>query len=136
MRAPGDYTALLALGIALTFVVQACVIASGVLGLLPLSGVVTPFLSYGRSAMLANFLALGIVLAIARRQGPVRAAAAGRRPRGLCGARLAGGAVLARAGWVQLVGGRTPWRQRPASRSRATAGTASRTTRACSQPRA
>ena len=103
VRAPGDYTALLALGIALTFVVQACVIASGVLGLLPLSGVVTPFLSYGRSAMLANFLALGIALAIARRQGPVRPhlhAAV----RVVCGVlAIAGAAVLARAGWVQLV---------------------------------
>jgi cell division protein FtsW (lipid II flippase) len=103
VRAPGDYTALLALGIALTFVVQACVIASGVLGLLPLSGVVTPFLSYGRSAMLANFLALGIVLAIARRQGAVRPQLYAA-VRVVCAVlAIAGGIVLARAGWVQLV---------------------------------
>lgn len=102
VRAPGEYTALLAVGIGLTFGVQACVIASGVLGLLPLSGVVTPFLSFGRSAMVANLLAVGIVLAIGRRQGP-------RRPHLIVPVRTAGivlslaaTAVLARAAWVQL----------------------------------
>lgn len=72
-RAPGDFSAFLATGVALVLVVQAFVIASGILGLLPLSGVVTPFLSYGRSSMLANCLAIGVVLAVARRQGPTRA---------------------------------------------------------------
>ena len=38
---------------------RAVIIASGLLGLLPLSGVVTPFLSYGRSSMLANCAAVG-----------------------------------------------------------------------------
>jgi cell division protein FtsW (lipid II flippase)/cell division protein FtsI/penicillin-binding protein 2 len=103
LRAPGEYTALVALGIALTFVVQGCVIASGVLGLLPLSGVVTPFLSYGRSAMVANLLALGVVLAIAKRQGPPRPQLAAA-VRVLCLVlAAAGGAVLARAGWIQVV---------------------------------
>jgi hypothetical protein len=37
----------------------------GLLGILPLSGVVTPFLSYGRSSMLANCAAVGIVLGAA-----------------------------------------------------------------------
>jgi cell division protein FtsW (lipid II flippase) len=72
LRAPGDYTALLATGLCLTIAVQVLVIAAGVLGLLPLAGIVTPFLSYGRSAMLSNFAAVGICCAIARRPGPVR----------------------------------------------------------------
>ncbi len=38
--------------------------ASGVLGVTPLTGVVTPFLSYGGSAMLMNFAALGILAAV------------------------------------------------------------------------
>ena len=36
------------------------VMASGILGVTPLTGVVTPFLSYGGSAMVANFCALGM----------------------------------------------------------------------------
>ncbi len=64
-RAPGDYSAFLATGVALALVVQAFVIGSGLLGLFPLAGVVTPFLSYGRSSMLANCLAVGVVLAVA-----------------------------------------------------------------------
>ena len=73
LRAPGDYSAFLAVGVALGLVVQALVIAGGLLGLVPLSGVVTPFLSFGRSSMLANCFAVGVVLAIAQRRGPERA---------------------------------------------------------------
>jgi cell division protein FtsI/penicillin-binding protein 2 len=39
-------------------------ISGGVLGAIPLSGVVSPFLSSGNTAMLANFLIFGILLAI------------------------------------------------------------------------
>lgn len=103
LRAPGDYTALLATGVALVLVVQAFVIASGMLGLVPLSGVVTPFLSYGRSSMLANCLAVGIVLAIARRKGPVREHL--RTPvKGLALAlSIAALAVAVRIAWIQVV---------------------------------
>jgi hypothetical protein len=72
VRAPGDYTAFLALGCALSLAVPAIVIVGGVFGAIPLSGVVTPFLSFGKSAMVCNFAAIGIALAIARRAGPVR----------------------------------------------------------------
>jgi len=102
-RAPGDYTAFLATGIALALVVQAFVIGSGLLGLFPLAGVVTPFLSYGRSSMLANCFAIGVVLAVARRRGPVRRHL--YRPMQTLAAVLTvfGAAVLGRAGWVQVV---------------------------------
>jgi cell division protein FtsW (lipid II flippase) len=71
-RAPGDYTMFLALGCALSLAVPAIVIVGGVLGVIPLSGVVTPFLSFGKSSMVCNFVAVGIVLAIARRGGTIR----------------------------------------------------------------
>lgn len=102
-RAPGDYTAFLATGLALALVVQAFVIGSGVLGLVPLSGVVTPFLSYGKSSMLANFLAVGLVMSVARRQGPIRPHL--RRPiRVLAGTLGVAACVLAtRAMWIQVV---------------------------------
>ena len=73
-RAPGDYTAFLALGCALALAIPAFVIVGGLLGLVPLSGVATPFLSYGKSAMICNFAAVGIALAIANRGGARRRA--------------------------------------------------------------
>jgi cell division protein FtsW (lipid II flippase)/cell division protein FtsI/penicillin-binding protein 2 len=102
-RAPGDYTAFLATAAALALVVQASVIASGLLGLVPLSGVVTPFLSYGRSSMIANSVAVGIVLAIARRRGEVRTRL--HRPiAALAGVlTVAAAAVMSRAVWIQIV---------------------------------
>ncbi|MCC6163033.1 MAG: FtsW/RodA/SpoVE family cell cycle protein [Acidobacteria bacterium] len=103
VRAPGDYSALLGVGLTLALVVQAAVIASGLLGLLPLTGVVTPFLSYGRSSMLANCVAVGIILAVARRRGDVRAHLA--QPVRVLGVVLAvvGGVLALRVTWVQVV---------------------------------
>jgi cell division protein FtsI/penicillin-binding protein 2 len=102
-RAPGDYTSFLATGVALALVVQAFVIGSGLLGLFPLAGVVTPFLSYGRSSMLANCLAVGVVLAVARRRGAIRPHL--HRPLRVLSAVLAAFTVMvmARAAWVQVV---------------------------------
>src|SRR5436190_12412384 len=102
-RAPGDFTTFLVIGIVLILVVQALVIAGGIFGLMPLSGVVTPFLSFGRSSMLVNAVAMGIVLSVARRQSIERAHM--RRPlRVLAGVLgLAGAAILSRAAWVQVL---------------------------------
>ncbi len=102
-RAPGDYTAFLSVGVALGLVIQAFVIAGGLLGILPLSGVVTPFLSYGRSSMLANFAAVGIILGVARRAGAVREHLS--VPVRILTAVLAVAAlaVAGRAGWIQAV---------------------------------
>jgi len=103
VRAPGDFSALLATGAALALVVQALVIASGLLGLFPLSGVVTPFLSYGRSSMIANGFAVGVVMAVARRQGPVRRHLAAPIRTLATVLSLVAIAVVTRAGWVQIV---------------------------------
>lgn len=67
LRAPSHYTFFLALGLTLLTGFQVLLISLGTLGLVPLSGVVSPFLSYGRSAMLANFAIYGILLAISAR---------------------------------------------------------------------
>jgi cell division protein FtsW (lipid II flippase) len=103
VRAPGDYTAFLATGVALALFVQVFVIGSGLLGLFPLSGVVTPFLSYGRSSMLANFAAVGIIMAVARRRGPVRLHLL-QPIRALSTVlALAAAAIVGRAAWVQVL---------------------------------
>jgi cell division protein FtsW (lipid II flippase)/cell division protein FtsI/penicillin-binding protein 2 len=103
VRAPGDYTAFLTIGLTLALAVQGLVIVAGMLGLLPLAGVVTPFLSYGRSAMLCNFAALGVCAAIARRRGPARDALI--QPTRALGWSLAAAALLIviRAADVQVV---------------------------------
>ena len=60
-RAPEAYTMFLALGLTLGLGLQTLLIAAGVTGLLPLTGVVTPFLCYGRSAQIIHFATLGIL---------------------------------------------------------------------------
>jgi cell division protein FtsW (lipid II flippase) len=69
-RADGVYGFFLAYGLTLLIVLHMLLIGGGVLGLFPLSGVVSPFLSSGRSAMLANFLAVGLLLAISAHAAP------------------------------------------------------------------
>jgi cell division protein FtsW (lipid II flippase) len=70
-RAGSAYGFFLALGLTLLLALETALISGGVLGLLPLSGVTSPFLSSGRSAMLANFLVAGILAGVsARRAAP------------------------------------------------------------------
>ncbi|MBV8730240.1 MAG: FtsW/RodA/SpoVE family cell cycle protein, partial [Acidobacteriia bacterium] len=64
LRARSDYAFFLGVGLAAATSIQLMLIAGGALGVFPLSGVVTPFLSYGRTALLANFLLAGILLSI------------------------------------------------------------------------
>jgi cell division protein FtsW (lipid II flippase) len=63
-RAASDYGFFLATTVTLFLVLPVLVMAAGTLGVIPLTGIVTPFLSYGGSAMVANFAALGILTAI------------------------------------------------------------------------
>jgi cell division protein FtsW (lipid II flippase) len=66
-NSPGDYSFFLCLGMMTITALQIILICGGVLGLVPLSGVTMPFLSYGRSSMLASFAVFGVVLAISDR---------------------------------------------------------------------
>jgi cell division protein FtsW (lipid II flippase) len=59
-----DYGFFLAAGLTLFLIVPALVMGAGVVGAIPLTGLVTPFLSYGGSAMAANFTALGVLSSI------------------------------------------------------------------------
>ncbi|PGV65730.1 putative lipid II flippase FtsW [Bacillus cereus] len=56
---------LIAIGIASLFGVQTFINVGGMSGLIPLTGVPLPFVSYGGSSLLANLLAMGILLNIA-----------------------------------------------------------------------
>ena len=64
LRAPNEYGMFLALGLSALIAFEMLLISGGVLGAIPLSGVVSPFLSFGNTAMLANFLIFGILIAI------------------------------------------------------------------------
>ncbi|HEX5475868.1 MAG TPA: FtsW/RodA/SpoVE family cell cycle protein [Vicinamibacterales bacterium] len=63
-RASTDYELFLACGLTLLLIAPVVLIASATVGVAPLTGVVTPFLSYGGSAMIANFAALGLLASI------------------------------------------------------------------------
>ncbi|GLV61989.1 cell division protein FtsW [Bacillus mycoides] len=59
------FGSLIAIGIASLFGVQTFINVGGMSGLIPLTGVPLPFVSYGGSSLLANLLAMGILLNIA-----------------------------------------------------------------------
>jgi cell division protein FtsW (lipid II flippase)/cell division protein FtsI/penicillin-binding protein 2 len=63
-RAGTHFGYFLAIGLGSLIAFEMMLITSGVLGVLPLSGVVSPFLSSGNTAMLANFLIFAIILSI------------------------------------------------------------------------
>ncbi len=106
LRARSDYEFFLAAGMAAATALQILLIAGGSLGVLPLSGVVTPFLSYGRTAMLANFVMFGILEAISARQAAEPASTRPFRiPATVAGGIFAvvGGIVVAKAAYVQVL---------------------------------
>jgi cell division protein FtsI/penicillin-binding protein 2/cell division protein FtsW (lipid II flippase) len=63
-RADTTYGFFLATGLSMLIACEMLLITAGVLGALPLSGVVSPFLSSGNTAMLANFLVFALLAAI------------------------------------------------------------------------
>ncbi len=105
LRAPGTYSFFLVAGLALITALQLLLITGGLLGLIPLSGVVSPFLSYGRTSMVANFVLFAIILSISSRSGERdQKAAFGSGTRALMAVLgLAGVVVLARFAWIQVI---------------------------------
>ncbi|TAE30677.1 MAG: penicillin-binding protein [Cytophagales bacterium] len=68
-RAGQPFSFYLCAGIALATGVQFLLIAGGSLGLLPLTGISVPFLSYGKVSLIINLTAMGVVFAVSTRPG-------------------------------------------------------------------
>lgn len=66
VNAPDTFGRLLGVGLAVMIVVQALVNISVVLALVPTKGIPLPFLSYGGSALLADLIAVGILLNVSQ----------------------------------------------------------------------
>jgi cell division protein FtsW len=62
--ARGTFRQLLAGGLAALLGLQSILIIGGVIKILPLTGVTLPFLSYGGSSLLINFICVGLLLKI------------------------------------------------------------------------
>ena len=109
LEAPDEFGVFLGLGLSSLLGLEMLLISGGALGAIPLSGVVSPFLSSGNTAMLANFFIFAILAGISNQ--PVEASAHAslepvfRAPLRLAGAVLgiAALALLTRAAIVETL---------------------------------
>ena len=69
-RQPDLYAKLLATGLAAVLGFQILIIVGGVLRLFPLTGITLPFISYGGSSLVTNFLLVALVWAISSERRP------------------------------------------------------------------
>ena len=55
------------MGLTLMFSVQTFIIVGGVIKMIPLTGITLPFVSYGGTSIVVNFISLGIIQAISKK---------------------------------------------------------------------
>jgi cell division protein FtsW (lipid II flippase) len=67
LQASDGFSKLLAVGLTAAIGIQAFIIMGGVSGLIPLTGITVPFVSYGGSSVVANFGILALLLMISDR---------------------------------------------------------------------
>jgi cell division protein FtsW len=101
-RSRDTFTTLAAAGITTWIAVQALVNMGAVLGVLPITGIPLPLVSYGGSALLPLLVALGMLLSFARREPGAAAALRARQ----------GGPVRACAAWLGFASREVPAAER------------------------
>ena len=69
LLAEDDASKLLAFGLTAMFAIQTIVIVGGVTKAIPLTGITLPFVSYGGSSVVGNFILTGLLLLISERAG-------------------------------------------------------------------
>jgi len=73
MLADDGFSKLLAAGLTFAFALQTFIIVGGILRLIPLTGITLPFVSYGGSSVIANFVLLAGLMLISNRANAERA---------------------------------------------------------------
>ena len=67
-----DFESLIVIGIAATFLFQISINLFMTIGLGPVTGIPLPFMSYGRTSLVINFISIGFVLSILKRSRSLR----------------------------------------------------------------
>jgi cell division protein FtsW (lipid II flippase) len=70
------FSKLLAAGLTFAFALQTFIIIGGIIGLIPLTGITMPFVSYGGSSVVANFVLLAGLMLLSNRANAQRGEAA------------------------------------------------------------
>jgi cell division protein FtsW (lipid II flippase) len=87
LRARSEFSKLVALGLTVTLGFQAFVIMAGNIRVLPLTGVTLPFVSYGGSSLIANYVLIALLMRISHEGGEPQLGTP-RKSRGLAVSRL------------------------------------------------
>jgi cell division protein FtsW (lipid II flippase) len=72
LQAQDGFSKLLAAGLTFGFALQAFIIVGGVLRVVPLTGITLPFVSYGGTSIVANFVLLALLLLVSNRTNTPR----------------------------------------------------------------